>query len=185
MLRVSLATALFYQFRILKQATDQSVLQTDAVGVKQSPDILIHPYIRSTQTQQLSDVTMVTQTDSVTLSSPPLLHNFHIITSFLPTFTVLPAYIQCCKVCRHGPMGVECCGGTVSFQQKSLLRLSDLTVGVELSSYLQSFTAAPFQLHSADWLCQHAEVPEVLAGEQSVVTAFSDPDFLGEELRKL
>lgn len=30
---------------------------------------------------------------------------------------------------------------------------------MKLSSYLQSFSAAPFQLYSADWLCLHARVP--------------------------
>lgn len=65
---------------------------------------------------------------------------------------------------------------TVGFQQRPLPWLSDLKVGVNLCSYLQSFTAAPFQLYSADWLCQNAAVPEGLSGQTK--HCYSDPDFL-------
>lgn len=74
---------------------------------------------------------------------------------FPPTFIILPAYIQYDSVLAYqrGPVRLHVYRTTIGFQQISLPRLSDLTVGVEFSSYLQSFTAAPFQLYSADWLC--------------------------------
>lgn len=102
---------------------------------------------------------------------------FHIIAaSSLPTFTILPAYIKYNSVQAYlrGPVGLHVYNTTVGFQQTSLPWLSDLTVGVQLSAYMQSFTA-PFQLYSADWLCLHAAVPEGSPGQTK--TEYSDPDF--------
>ncbi len=96
---------------------------------------------------------MTTQTKSLLcphqLRNPPFSYHH---CQFPPTFTILPVYTQYSSVLVYlqGPVGLHVCSKTVGFQQTSLPWLSDLTVGVKLNSYLQSFTAAPFQLYSAD-----------------------------------
>lgn len=67
----------------------------------------------------------------------------------LPTLTVLPPYSLYSSY-QGGPVGLHVLyiSQQLGFQQISLPWLSDLTVGVGLSSYLQSFT---HQLHGADW----------------------------------
>lgn len=98
---------------------------------------------------------MTTQTNlnNAPINSPAPRFSYHHC-QFPPTFTTLPAHIQYNSMLAYlqGPVGPPVCRTPVGFQQIPLPWLSDLTVGVELSSYLQSFTAAPFQLYSADWL---------------------------------
>lgn len=115
----------------------------------------LHPTSMS-EYQNISQPHTIDGADSLAL-------RLHITTAgFLPT-TILPVHIQFNSVqaCRKGPVELNVCG----FPQISLPQLCDLTVGYELSPYLQSFTAAPFQLHSADWLFLHAVVPDGCSGK--------------------
>lgn len=90
---------------------------------------------------------------SVFISSLPVSTTHHTSCGYTVQFWARRSHWDCCVY-----------GTGIAFQQLSLPRLSDLSVRVEFSSYLPSFTAAPFQLYRTDWLCRPTVVPEGSSG---------------------
>lgn len=86
-------------------------------------------------------------------SLPVSSYTQHTSCGYTVQFRARQSHWDCCVYCT-----------AIAFQQLSLPWLSDLSVRVEFSSYLQSFAAAPFQLYRTDWLCRPAAVPEGSSG---------------------